>query len=147
VLTKRSITWILGSSRNQSKTSSQDTMLNGSRSSSSRTLSLLGSCIVCAYPIPSATCADRSRLHILWESERYSPPRSQTWSGPDLSCLWIWEALSSTPAVLPSYPLDSLSSAILAWSFVLCSTDSLELFSNIHKIPFADPFLASKSTT
>jgi hypothetical protein len=91
--------------RNQSKTSSRVCTLSGSRSSSSKTPGPLGSCTVCAYPNQSTICAGRFRLYILWstllssmtpcaeESEKYCPLRSQTWSGPDSSYLWIWEAL------------------------------------------------------
>jgi hypothetical protein len=53
--------------------------------------------------------------------------------------------LLSTPTAPLSYPLDSQSLALLARNSVLCSTDSLEPFSNKSKI-FADPFPASGST-
>jgi hypothetical protein len=49
--------------------------------------------------------------------------------------------ISSTPAVLLSYPLVSFSR-----NSVLYSTDSPEVFSNKSKILFADPSLASGST-
>jgi hypothetical protein len=56
------------SSRNQLKTSSRVCTLSGSRSSSSRTPSPLGSYTVCAYPDLSTTCAGRFRLYILWST-------------------------------------------------------------------------------
>jgi hypothetical protein len=58
-----------------------------------------------------------------------------------------YTSLSSTPAVPPSYPLNSPSLVLAVRNFVLCSTDSPQLFSNENRIFSADPSPASGNTT